>query len=94
MKLSVNAIKKKYPNPKANWSDWDDYCVGGAFCKYLGHEAGFPLPGFLRDQIMQVNKKLPTNTAYKYARGIIRNNDRGNFKRAWDILREALKETK
>jgi hypothetical protein len=96
----VAEIKKKYPKPVpcAFPPQKTQYCVLGAFCKYLREKDGrspdgiFEFPtalstvNFFRD----INSDLTEELAGNYASCIVEFNDAGKFKEAWDKLQEAL----
>ena len=92
-RLSVTAIRAKYPNPvtasPGRDSDVDAYCVGGAFCRFTGCVLAFPLPYHLAFELER-HARVDLSRAEQYAGDIIRANDDGDFERAWMLLDEVL----
>lgn len=101
--MIIDQIKAEYPNPVAlddiKMLDSAEanakYCVGGAFCQYYAKREillmySFPTIHVLGTGFCIVNPKLSTTIAEKYAKVLIRANDRKDFERAWKVLEEVL----
>lgn len=89
----VELMKKAYPNPTISFAG--GYCVGGAFCRYLGNPgcvSCFPSHITIAGRIEWCNNRLTEDysTATMFARQIIQDNDAEQFGRAWDTLETAL----
>jgi hypothetical protein len=99
--MTAQEIRALYPNPISADTPLacraeDDYCVGGALCKYLGRGTGwegerFPMVAALTDVLQEANTRLPYLSAQKRAEKITRANDAGNIDKAWQLLDYALK---
>lgn len=69
------------------------YCVGGAFlrARYGDHACWpFPTASTLAMGLQGDNAALSRSKAIRFASEIIRDNDRGDFNAAWEVLAEAL----
>lgn len=91
-KILVEDIQKMFPNPKSNndAKEIEDYCVGGAFLRYIDCTEGFPGERFLALKLQKVNLRLSYFRAHEYACGITINNDKRKFETAWRFLANAL----
>ena len=95
----VKAIRKAYPNPKAN--DEADtlfgYCVGGAFCCWPNTDVikahifdRLPGEGDLARKLHKYNTALDTDDLFIFETAIFKLNDNKKFKKAWNVLTKAL----
>ena len=105
-RITVERIRKKYPNPSSCPADMalappspNDYCVGGAFCLYVGYPAkaeftgkryDFPGPVSLAG-VIQEYTGLKWSDAYHAGEEIISLNDRAKFDEAWESLKKVLR---
>lgn len=89
----IDEIKAQYPDPHMSSTPFtldDDYCVGGAVCRYAGSFWYFPPNSALARVLTKLNPTLPYELAYQYAKLITENNDLGRFAEAWNIADSAL----
>lgn len=102
--MTARDIRKRYPDPQSGEPEAplrypgidDNYCVGGALCKYLGSQEGwqganFPTVSALCDVLQEANDRLTTASALRRAKDITLANDCEEFERAWHLLDLALK---
>jgi hypothetical protein len=102
--MTARDIRMRYPHPQSGLTPAplryphldDNYCVGGALCKYLGSEEGwqganFPMVSALCDVLQEANAHLTYAGALRRSAAITRVNDAGNFEKAWHLLDLALK---
>lgn len=104
-KIAVAMIRRKFPNPsscpfEAREPSPNEYCVGGAFCLYVGYPArmaltgqryDFPLAETLAGAIQKNTKLKEWSDAYYAAKEIIALNDNARFDDAWKKLGSILK---
>ncbi len=99
MRISVTALKKKYPNPVRACavytipSSYDEYCVGGTLCLETGGHSKFPAQIELREAFFKARPDLSRNmsdSAHKFLMQSLEDitgyNDIGNFEMAWSTL--------
>lgn len=86
--VKYREIRIRFPNP-AKAGGEGSYCVGGAVCKYFNGDVPFPGEGKLASVLRDI-VGVPANRAKFLARHIIRNNDKGDFNKAWDYVAAAL----
>ena len=93
-KITMEAVKEKYPNPSTGILKGTDYCVGGALARYLGEWANdklaYPVINYVGRLLMSANPMLTENDAIGYSVKIIDENDSGCFEDAWATLGRAL----
>jgi len=104
-KITADMIRRKFYNPSSSpctnmQPSPNEYCVGGAFCLYLGYPAKMALTGQRYDYpeatslagVIQKHTKLKLWTdAYHAAKEIIALNDNARFDDAWKKLGSILK---
>ena len=105
MKLTVTALRHKYPHPlrakQASGYVETEYCVGGAFCKEMGverHGCNFPTSEEVQQAAQKANPAIDRNllTERDFSKfvsicdKVIAANDVGSFDVAWDAVRELL----
>jgi hypothetical protein len=102
-KISVTALKKKYPHPvRAFSSKFGFYCVGGALCRETKvGEIDFPNEQQLKEAVGRVNRiigdhwyELSTkqqDEIYALIHGVIEMNDAGRFDISWTLLGKLLR---
>lgn len=91
MKL-IDELKKKYPAPQKfdhtlSKMPRGTYCVLGAYGRHCRWRY-VDVPGFPTEDYASSHSNFPRYVA----RHIISANDRGNFKRAWDLLGKAIEK--
>ncbi len=102
--MTAQEIRERYPHPQSGSTPApltyprleDNYCVGGALCKYLASAEGwqganFPMVCTLCDVLQEANEHLAYAGPLRRAKGITLANDCGQFDRAWRLLDLALK---
>ena len=100
-KISIEVLRNKYPSPKPAWNSGRtlaDYCVGGALCRELCAELGYPEskpPLFPNDELLAkalclCNNNLPKREALTLARKINLRNEKESYEDAWAALEEGL----
>ncbi len=98
-KLSITALRKKYPHPVRGFGAYDgQYCVGGALCRAVGLDIDFPVEQKLKEAVLKANPRIDWYAistkdhrwAYSHIRGVLEANDVGNFDLAWSLLGELL----
>jgi hypothetical protein len=98
--ITMDEIRAKYPTPHraggihfpedGSYPEGDSYCVGGALCRLIGINRGFPFIHEIKAALRLCNEHLTNEEAYKFANEIAKLNDSGFFSLAWLVLREAL----
>lgn len=106
-KITVDIIRRKFFNPSSSPMENrepspNEYCVGGAFCLYLGYPAkmaltgqrfDYPAAGSLAGVIQEHTGLKKWRDAYRVAREIISLNDNARFDDAWKKLDSVLSGT-
>jgi hypothetical protein len=100
--ITVKQIREKYPYPQGlvygKEIGPDEYCVLGAFIRYIRHSpdsalVSFPSAHHVVPKLMRLNSNLSYSEAQAHCLKIISLNDRGNdFEAAWAELDKALTE--
>jgi hypothetical protein len=97
MSVTMPEIRAKFPRPQRQQTRKGEhaYCVGGAYCIFVGYtEHGFiprfPEEHFLARALRASNPRLSSTVAQEYANRITDHNDYGRFSKAWRYLDKAL----
>ncbi len=93
--LLIEAIKEAYPNPISSpssegWTTKEEYCVGGAICRFTGMMIGFPGPEAIGDALAELGANTHQHDFNHLCYLLTEFNDAEEFDEAWRIAREIL----
>ncbi len=85
MTITVEELRRKYPNPRAHPRGYaGEYCVGWALRREVGSSFS------VVDALRSANPNLSESQAEAFLAHIIAENDAGNFDVAWAWLDKGL----